>query len=186
MYHRRILKYPSGINQECKVSPYGLWLPYRCSRQKCLLYHDTKFNLNSKVMDTQELERRIESGAKFRISFEKRALYVNGKSVDLSEGIDTEFSFEKLENLYRRYKHSLPGERDQVKKSYFIALDEEDLSDEDVLYGERRQLAKFRLEFYVLCAIVSGALTWNEDWGSYFWQSENDKSLVILRSWIEP
>ena len=137
-------------------------------------------------MTQQELERKIEDGAKFRISFEKRCLYVNGKSVDFEQDIDKEFSFEELENLYRRYKHSLPGERDQVKKSYFLALNEEDLSDEDVLYGERRQIAKFRLEYYVLCAIVSGALTWNEDWGKWFWQSENDKSLVILRQWVEP
>lgn len=137
-------------------------------------------------METLELERKIEDGAKFRISFEKRYLYINGKKVDFEDGITPEFSFEKLENLYRRYKHSLPSERDQVKKSYFIALKEEDLSDEDMLYGERRQLAKFRLEFYVLCAIVSGALKWDENWGSWFWQSEKDKSLVILRSWIEP
>ena len=89
-------------------------------------------------METQELERRVESGAKFRISLEKRTLHINGKSVDFDENIDTDFSFEKLENLYRRYKHSLPGERDQVKKSYFLALNEEDLSDEDILYGERR------------------------------------------------
>lgn len=137
-------------------------------------------------MDTNDLERRIEDGAKFRISFENRALHVNGRKVDFEDGIKTEFSFQKLENLYRRYKHSLPGERDDVRRSYFIALKEEDLDDEDILYGERRQIAKFRLEFYVLCAIVSGALKWDEDWGSWFWQSQNDKSLVILRSWIEP
>ena len=137
-------------------------------------------------METQELERRVESGAKFRISLEKRTLHINGKSVDFDEDIDTDFSFEKLENLYRRYKHSLPGERDQVKKSYFLALNEEDLSDEDILYGERRQIAKFRLELYVLCAIISGALKWDESWGKWFWQSQNDKSLVVLRSWVEP
>lgn len=137
-------------------------------------------------MNKQDLEQRIESGAKFRISFENRTLYINGKQVDFEVGDDFEFSVEKLENLYRRYRHSLPGERDNVKRSYFLALKEEDLDDEDMLYGERRQLAKFRLEFYVLCAIVSGALKWNDDWGSYFWQSPNYKSLVILRSWIEP
>ena len=145
-----------------------------------------QINSNSNIMDTQELEQKIESGAKFRISFEKRSLNINGKKVEFENDIECDFSFDKLENLYRRYKHSLPGERDQVKKNYFLALNEEDLSEEDVLYGERRQLAKFRLEFYVLCAIVSGALKWKEDWGSYFWQSDNDKSLVILRSWIEP
>lgn len=137
-------------------------------------------------MNTQDLERRIEDGARFRISFEERALFINRKKVDFEDDLGAEFSFEKLENLYRRYKHSLPGERDQVKKSYFIALNEEDLSDEDMLYGERRQIAKFNLEFYVLCAIISGALKWQEEWGKWFWQSENDKSLVILRSWIEP
>lgn len=136
-------------------------------------------------MDTQELEHKIEGGAKFRISLENRTLHINGKEVDLDDKMDAEFSFEKLENLYRRYKHSVPGERDNVKKSYFIALNEEDLDDEDILYGERRQIAKFRLEFYVLCAIVSGALKWNESWGNWFWQSTSDKSLVILRSWIE-
>lgn len=137
-------------------------------------------------MELQELERKIESGARFRISLENRTLHTNGKKVDFEDSIEPEFSFEKLENLYRRYKHSMPSERDNVRKSYFIALKEEDLDDEDILYGERRQIAKFRLEFYVLCAIVSGALKWDENWGNWFWQSENDKSLVILRSWIEP
>jgi len=137
-------------------------------------------------MELQELERKVESGARFRISFENRTLNINGKKVDFEDSIEPEFSFEKLENLYRRYKHSMPGERDNVRKSYFVALKEEDLDDEDVLYGERRQISKFRLEFYVLCAIVSGALKWDENWGNWFWQSESDKSLVILRSWIEP
>ena len=137
-------------------------------------------------MTTQELERRIEDGAKFRISLEKRTLHINGKPADLGEALTENFSFEKLENLYRRYKHSLPGERDNVKRSYFLALNEEELSDDDILYGERRQIAKFRLEFYVLRAVVSGALKWQDEWGSWFWQSANDKSLVILRSWVEP
>lgn len=137
-------------------------------------------------MTTQELEAKIECGAKFRISFEKRTLHVNGKQVDFEVGDDFEFSVEKLENLYHRYQHSLPGEKDQARKSYFIALKEEDLDDEDMLYGERRYIARFRLEFYVLCAIVSGALKWQEEWGKWFWQSENHKSLVILRSWVEP
>lgn len=137
-------------------------------------------------MNKQDLEQKIKSGAKFRISFENRTLKINGKKVDFESSIEPEFSFEKLENLYRRYRYSLPSERDQVRRSYFLALKEEDLDDEDMLYGERRQIAKFRLEFYILCAIVSGALKWDENWGNWFWQSENDKSLVILRSWIEP
>lgn len=137
-------------------------------------------------MNKQDLEQKIKSGAKFRISFENRTLHINGKKVDFEDSIEPEFSFEKLENLYRRYRYSLPSERDQVRRSYFLALKEEDLDDEDMLYGERRQIAKFRLEFYILCAIVSGALKWDERWGKWFWQSMNDKSLIILRSWVEP
>ena len=135
-------------------------------------------------MDILELEQKIENGAKFHISFEKRELHIDGKQVDVSCA-EQDFSFEKLENLYRRYRHSLPGERDNSRRNYFIALPEEELSDDDMFYGERRQIARFRLEFYVLRAIVSGALVWNEDWGKWFWQSKNDKSLVLLRSWVE-
>ena len=135
-------------------------------------------------MDISKLEQRIENGAKFHISFEKRELRIDGKKIDVSNA-EPDFSFEKLENLYRRYKHSLPGERDNNRRNYFIALSEEELSDNDMLYAERRQIAKFKLELYVLCAIVSGALVWNEDWGKWFFQSENDKSLILLRSWIE-
>lgn len=136
-------------------------------------------------MDIKELEKRVEEGAKFRISFEKRTLHINGKQVDVS-GAEQDFSFEKLESLYHMYQHSVPSERDDSRKNYFLALKEEELSDDDMMFGERRQLAKFRLELYVLLAIVSGALTWNEQWGKWFWQSGNNRPLVILRSWVEP
>lgn len=136
-------------------------------------------------MEINELEKRVEDGAKFRINFEKRTLCIDGKQIDVS-GAEQDFSFERLENLYRRYQHSVPGERDDSRKNYFLALKEEELSDNDMLFGERRQTAKFRLELYVLLAIVSGALTWDESWGKWFWQSESNRPLVILRSWVEP
>ena len=119
-------------------------------------------------MDINELEKKVEDGAKFRISFEKRTLHINGKQIDVS-GAEQDFSFERLENLYRRYQHSVPGERDDSRKNYFNALKEEELSDDDMLF-----------------AIVSGALTWDESWGKWFWQSQSNRPLVILRSWVEP
>ena len=55
-----------------------------------------------------------------------------------------------------------------------------------MLYGERRDSAQIRLELYILCQILGG-LTWNpEKMGKWFWQSEMDKDLVILKNWIEP
>ena len=46
--------------------------------------------------------------------------------------------------------------------------------------------AQAELELYVLCQILSG-LKWNpETMGCWFWQSKEDKDLVILRQWVEP
>ena len=136
-------------------------------------------------MDIKELEKKVEDGAKFRIDFEKRTLYINGKQIDVSDA-EQNFTFGELESLYRMYQHSVPGECDDLRRSYFTALKEEELTDDDMLYGERRHVARFRLELYVLLAIVSGALTWDESWGKWFWQSDSNRPLVILRSWVEP
>lgn len=95
--------------------------------------------------------------------------------------------FTDVEELYRRYKHSIPSERSQSKsRRYFMALPESDLEDGDMLYGQHRDTAQFELEFYILCRIIGG-FTWNpETMGKWFWQSEKDKDLVILRKWVEP
>ena len=80
-----------------------------------------------------------------------------------------------------------PSERSQSKsRRYFMALPESDLEDGDMLYGQHRDTAQFELEFYILCRIIGG-FTWNpETMGKWFWQSEKDKDLVILRKWVEP
>ena len=81
--------------------------------------------------------------------------------------------FTDVEELYRRYKHSIPSERSQSKsRRYFMALPESDLEDGDMLYGQHRDTAQFELEFYILCRIIGG-FTWNpETMGKWFWQSE--------------
>ena len=59
------------------------------------------------------------------------------------------------------------------------------MSDEDMLYGQRRDRAQAELELYLLCQILNG-LKWNpETMGRWFWQSKQDKDLVILRQWVE-
>lgn len=96
--------------------------------------------------------------------------------------------FIEIEWLYRNYKHSVPSERSESKrKRYFNALKEKDLSDSDMLYGEPREVARFKLEAYVLFCIALGIFVWDEEMmGKWFWQSECDKDLVILREWVEP
>ena len=55
-----------------------------------------------------------------------------------------------------------------------------------MLYGVSREVARCQLEVFVLLMLYDGQLRWHNKWGSWFWQSPNDKDLIILRSWVEP
>lgn len=140
---------------------------------------------------------KVEKGARFRINFENRSLRVNGKYVikngkyEGSLGIEpqsTDETLSEIERLYQRYRHSIPTERsDARRKTYFQAVAEHELSDDDMLYGERRDNAQIALELYVLCSILNGSLVW-EDFaaGKWFWKSGNTDGLIILKNWITP
>ena len=145
-------------------------------------------------MTRQEIIKAVEDGAKFTINFEKRTCRLNGKVV-MSEDIPptqngfetTEGIFSAIEKKYRNYKHSVPSERSEShRRHYFKALPEKELSDDDMMYGKRREVARCDLELYILWYLLKGYLKWDESWGTWFWQSDTDKDLVILRSWIEP
>lgn len=143
-----------------------------------------------------ELIRRVENGEQFSINFEKRSLKV-GKDWLIKDGETAEGNIicsfrpvapmmETIEHLYKKYKYSMPSERSDSKwRTYFKALPAEELTDEQMVYGENREVAKARLEGFILCMILKGELKWVDDWGSWFFQSSADKDLVILRSWIE-
>lgn len=144
----------------------------------------------------QEAVQAVEQGARFSVDFRSRSLKLNGKYVIKDGQYDGELGisacpgeefFAEVEEVYRRYKHSVPSERSESRsRRYFKALSERELSDEDMLYGWRRDTAQLMLELYFLCQILNG-FTWNpETMGHWFWQSKNDKDLVILREWVEP
>ena len=138
----------------------------------------------------------VKNGAKFIINFKKRTCRVNGKIVvddmqyegDLGVYPSTEDeALSEIERLYREYKHSVSSERSEShRRYYFKALPEKELSDEDMMYGEQREVARCKLELYVLFCIILKRLMWNPSWGTWFWRSKNDKDLIILRDWIEP
>ena len=65
------------------------------------------------------------------------------------------------------------------RTSRFKALPESELTDDDMLYGVSREQAEKDLEK----ALQGFAMP--ADAGSWFWQSENDKDLVVLRSWAK-
>lgn len=139
-------------------------------------------------MKYEEIISKVEDGEKFFTNLEKRTFRLDGKLIDLQEIEMPECSTDAMtviESLYESYKHSIPSERSEShRRKYFCALPEKELSDNDMLYGERRETARCRLELFVLMAIVDGRLTWRDEWGTWFWQSPHDKDLIIFRQWI--
>lgn len=147
----------------------------------------------------EELVQRVSDGETFHIDFEKRIIKIgkqkiinNGeydvaKKLIVSNAYDLDVVLKMIELLYHDYKHSLPSERsDSKRKCYFKALSVDQLTDAEMATGERREVARARLEGFILCMVLEGQFVWNEEiLGKWFWQSKNDSDLVILRSWIE-
>ena len=147
----------------------------------------------------EELIKRVEDGESFYINFKNRALKI-GKKFIVADGLYDEertlFTTDELEmsdvlayieTLYENYKYSLPSERsDNKRRQYFKALPVDKLTDKQMATGERREVARAKLEGFILCMIVDGFFVWNEDeMGKWFYQSTRDPDLVILRNWIE-
>lgn len=148
----------------------------------------------------EELIKRVSDGEKFHIDFENRTMKVgntklidNGK-YDENRLLIFDYNIYSLQvllhmirELYRTYKVSIPSERSSKKhKCYFKALSADELTDEQLMRGERREVAQATLEGFILCMILNGELVWDEDiMGKWFWQSRSDQDLVILKKWIE-
>ena len=92
-----------------------------------------------------------------------------------------------IRELYRNYKTSIPSERSSKKrKCYFKALSADELTDEQLMCGERREVAQATLEGFILCMILNGELVWDEGiMGKWFWESRSDSDLIILRKWVD-
>ena len=135
----------------------------------------------------------VTNGEKFKVNLEKRNLKIGNEYLIKDGKYDgvlyngVGFSISTFEDLYQVYKHSRPSERSENKqRKYFKSLKLNELEEDDMLYGDDRELAQLSLELYLLCWILSGTFVWDEEsMGKWFWQSQNDKDLVILRSWID-
>ena len=151
-------------------------------------------------MNYKEIVEKVSQGSSFYVNFTERSVRLDGKIVVQNgnfdsngyENQDTDFSLQQtlltIEQLYQEYKHSVPSERSEShRRTYFNALPEKELSDNDMMYGERRETARALLEVYVLEAICREWLYWDEPtMGKWFWQSKKNKDLIILRQWIDP
>ena len=139
-----------------------------------------------------ELIERVSDGETFHIDFEKRNMKVGNeyliKDGEYEDVYSLHVALHMIRELYRNYKYSLPSERsDNKRRKYFKALPMEEITDEQLMVAERREITQAALEGLVLCLIVSGQLVWDEEimQGKWFWQSKSDPDLVLLRSWVE-
>lgn len=141
---------------------------------------------------------RVENGERFHIDFEKRTMKIGqAKVIDNGEYDTTEVLYDakfdnpralldKVRGLYIAYKFSLPSERsDKKRRKYFKALPIDELTDEQLIYGVRREVAQYMLEAFILCAIINGDFVWDDEiHGKWFYQDKTEQDLVILKNWI--
>lgn len=85
--------------------------------------------------------------------------------------------------LYQEFKHSVPREH-WTDKSYFKALDADELTLDELAFNFSRHFAQAMLEGYILLASMKGWLKWENE-KNWFWQDKDEKELVILKEWIE-
>lgn len=143
-----------------------------------------------------EAQEKVHNDSTFRIDFTKRNLLIDNKYIikegkyEGNLGVDTPMPvnslIENIEEYYMKYRHSVPSARSESKyRKYFRALPEHKLDEQDMLYGENREIAQLRLELYILISIMNGDLVWDEfAKDKWFWQSPTQPSLVILKQWI--
>lgn len=100
----------------------------------------------------------------------------------------TLYCLEVIENLYHDYKYSNPSKETESfrDRSYFKALPEEELTMEQRVSGDPRDIAKARLEAFILCTSLAGYLVWDDEiMGGHWYYQGKDKDLVIMREWID-
>ena len=141
---------------------------------------------------------QVESGARFHIDFEQRTMKIGqDKVIDNGEYDTAQVLYDekfdksrtllgKVRELYITYKFSLPSERsDKKRRKYFKALPIDELTDEQLIYGTRREIAQYMLEAFILCAIINGDFVWDDEThGKWFYQDKIEQDLVILKKWI--
>ena len=141
---------------------------------------------------------RVENGDRFYIDFEQRTMKIGqDKVIDNGEYDTSQVLYDekfdnsrtllgKVRELYITYKFSLPSERsDKKRRKYFKALPIDELTDEQLIYGTRREVAQYMLEAFILCAIINGDFVWDDEiHGKWFYQDKIEQDLVILKTWI--
>lgn len=91
--------------------------------------------------------------------------------------------YEIIESLYKDYKYSVPSAHGQFSRNKFKCLKADELTLKQLVDGQPRIKAQYKLEAYILLASVLGWIPWNNE-KHFYWVSENDPELILYRDWI--
>lgn len=92
--------------------------------------------------------------------------------------------YERIDELFEIYKHSVPSAHSQFSRQNFKALKADELTMEQLINNMPRIKAQYMLEAYILLASLAGYITWAED-RHWFSQSKKNKELILYKSWIK-
>lgn len=137
----------------------------------------------------------VRCGKRYKISLKDKTIKVNGKELLLIDnlidkydtvkiGLEKEISdfWSTVENLYAKYKRSVPSAKKLGNESHFHSDKVEDLTDDELAFNESRCYMQAALEAYVLLSSLNGDVVW-QNANHWFWQG-TDRNLIILREWI--
>lgn len=138
----------------------------------------------------------VAGGARVRVSLDSHCLQVNGCDV-INQGqwqgklgvprVDEATALAMIEQAFATFECSVPAHDGRDRSRWFAALDEDQLTDRDLVTGQERPRARARLELLTLSLIINGSLTPDgpQMQGRWFWQSKAHPRLVILTQWLK-
>lgn len=137
-----------------------------------------------------EIINSVSSGSVFNVDLKKKILQLDKNNIPL-DNINVNISSSEdmlstIHKLFERYKYSVPSERSEGKRRrYFKALKLSEIDYDDFMFGEGRDTAQIKLELYVLLSSIYYKNFWEEIFKErFFYQSDKDKDLIILRDWV--
>lgn len=139
----------------------------------------------------EEIISKVGEGEKLKVNFGEKSFHLGkGKfslaSMNFSESlIDfTGDGFDIIEELYHSYKYSTPSEMSARKRrDYFKALSADEMSDAQLVCGENREVARAKLELFILFGTFENKLPWPDE-KKWFWKGK-DPDLILLKEWFK-
>lgn len=137
-----------------------------------------------------EIINSVASGSVFNVDLKKKVLQLDKNNIPLdnmSVNISSsEDMLSTIHKLFERYKYSVPSERSEGKRRrYFKALKLSEIEYDDFMFGEGRDTAQIKLELYVLLSSIYHKDFWEEIFKEhFFYQSDKDRDLIILKDWV--